>query len=72
MPKEHRAVMNPKFANWFLRSFVSKSHTVYDPFLGLGTTGSECNKLGINWFGSELIKEYAFMAHTSTGATLRA
>ena len=71
MPKNHKAVMNPLFASWFLKEFVPNDATVYDPFLGVGTTGVECNRLKINWFGSELIEEYALCAKNNTGANLK-
>ena len=71
MPKNHKAVMHIDLAYWFINSFVKKWQTVYDPFLGVGTTGAACNMNGINWFGSEIIGEYAWNAHTLTGATLK-
>ena len=32
----------------------SEGYTVYDPFMGTGTTGIACDKMGFNCIGSEL------------------
>lgn len=37
--------------------------TVYDPFMGSGTTAMACKKLGINFVGSELSKKYVEIAN---------
>jgi len=31
--------------------------TVYDPFMGIGTTSLSCKKRGLDWIGSEISKE---------------
>lgn len=50
----------------FSEDFVSKligiyfpiESTIYDPFMGIGTTARACKKLGRNYIGSELDKEH--------------
>lgn len=46
----------------FVRSMISNStnpgDTVFDPFMGSGTTGVACKELGLNFIGCETIKEY--------------
>lgn len=59
MPKEHKAVMKPEVARWFIEKFTQEGDTILDPFYGMGTTGIEAEKLGRKCVGIELQKEYA-------------
>ena len=54
----HRAVMHPDACGFLLDNFALESRTVLDPFMGLGTTGIECSKRGIDFIGIELDKQY--------------
>ena len=56
--KIHKAVMNPKVADWFIEKFTKEGDTILDPFMGLGTTGVSCKKYNRNFIGIELDKQY--------------
>lgn len=43
-----------------MHSFVGD--TIYDPFMGSGTTAKACQELGRNYIGSEISKEYCEIA----------
>lgn len=58
MPKNHKAVMNPKICKWFIERFTKKDDIILDCFMGLGTTGIICKKLNRSFIGIELDKEY--------------
>ena len=58
MPDDHKAVMHPKIASFFLENFSRENDTVYDPFMGTGTTATACIDLGLNCIGSEISEEY--------------
>jgi len=58
MNKEHKAVMNPVVAEFFINNFTNKNDLIYDPFMGCGTTAITCEENNRNYIGSEIIKEY--------------
>lgn len=62
MPKEHKAVMHPDVADWFIKTFTKEGETILDPFMGIGTTAVACVKNNRNYIGFELISEYCEMA----------
>ena len=62
MPEEHKAVMHPRVANWFIENFTKKDDIILDPFMGLGTTAISCINLKRNFIGFEISKEYCDMA----------
>lgn len=62
MPKNHRAVMHPDIARFFIESFTQEGDIVFDPFMGVGTTAKICKELNRHFIGCELIKEYCDMA----------
>ena len=43
-----------------LRDYAVKNDykTIYDPFMGSGTTAIACKSLGLDYIGSELDKDY--------------
>lgn len=45
-----------------LVDFAEADHLIYDPFMGSGTTAEACKKLGFNYVGSEISKEYCDIA----------
>lgn len=63
MPKEHKAVMHPDVAEWFVKQFTKHGETILDPFMGIGTTGASCVKSGRNYIGFEIVEEYCKMAN---------
>jgi site-specific DNA-methyltransferase (adenine-specific) len=58
MRKNHKAMMHPKAAKYFIENFTNKGDLIYDPFSGLGTTAIVCKKLNRFYLGSEIIKQY--------------
>lgn len=62
MPKEHKAVMHPDVADWFIKMFTKENETVLDPCMGVGTTAIACIKNGRNYIGFELCQEYCDIA----------
>ncbi len=56
--KLHKAMFPIELPLYILETFVKEGGTVADPFLGLGTTGRAAKRLGLNFIGVELDKEY--------------
>lgn len=56
--KSHGAIMNIKVAKQFISDFTKEGDTIYDPFMGTGTTARACKDLGRHYLGSEVSKEY--------------
>lgn len=65
MPKEHKAVMHPAIADWFITRFTKENETILDPCVGIGTTATTCIKNNRNYIGFEISKEYCEMAITN-------
>jgi site-specific DNA-methyltransferase (adenine-specific) len=58
MRKNHKAIMNPKVAEFFIEKFTQEGDIIYDPFMGCGTTAIVSKKLNRYYIGSEIVKEY--------------
>jgi site-specific DNA-methyltransferase (adenine-specific) len=56
--KNHGATFPEELANKIINNFSSPSNIIYDPFAGTGTTLLAAKKLGRNYIGSEINKEY--------------
>ena len=61
--KGHGAVMPTKLVRTILENFSTEGDTVYDPFMGAGTTGMVCAEMGRKWIGSEINPEYVKIAN---------
>lgn len=59
---KHPAPFPEKLAHDHIISWSNKGDIVLDPFMGSGTTGLACKKLGRNFIGIELDKEYCKIA----------
>ena len=46
-----------------LRKITKQGHTVFDPFMGSGTTAVACASLGLQWCGCELEPDYVAIAN---------
>lgn len=66
MPKEHKAVMHPDVADWFIKTFTQEGETVLDPCVGIGTTALACIKNNRHYIGFEIVKEYFNIANQLT------
>jgi site-specific DNA-methyltransferase (adenine-specific)/modification methylase len=62
MNKDHKAVMHEKTAEFFIENFTQKKDTIYDPFMGCGTTALVSRRLERNFIGSEILPEYCRIA----------
>lgn len=56
--KIHKAVMKQEVADWFIDNFTVDGDIIFDPFMGLGTTGIACKKFNRDFIGIEKNKEY--------------
>ena len=55
---KHPAVFPEVLANDHILSWSNEGDTIYDPFMGSGTTAVAVRKLNRNYIGSEISKEY--------------
>ena len=59
--ERHHPTQKPtELFKMILRDYAIKNDykTIYDPFMGSGTTAIACKSLGLNYIGSELDKDY--------------
>lgn len=56
--KIHKAVMKQDVSDWFIDKFTKEGMLVFDPFMGLGTTGISCVKTGRDFIGIEKDTQY--------------
>lgn len=59
--ERHHPTQKPvELFKMILRDYAVKNDykTIYDPFMGSGTTALACKSLGLNYIGSELDKDY--------------
>lgn len=50
--------MNPEVCQFVFESFCQEGQTVFDPFMGVGTTGVVAKDYGMKFSGVELDEEY--------------
>jgi len=60
--KEHTRGFPLKYPISVLNCF-EKAQTIFDPFMGSGTTAVACERLGRKWFGCELEPKYCAIAN---------
>jgi site-specific DNA-methyltransferase (adenine-specific)/modification methylase len=56
--KGHGATFPEELVRKILTNFGKEGDTVYDPFMGTGTTGKVAKDMGMNFIGSEISEEY--------------
>jgi site-specific DNA-methyltransferase (adenine-specific) len=59
---EHPAVFPESLVSDHILSWSNEGDIIYDPFMGSGTTAIAAKKLGRNYIGSEISKEYCAIA----------
>lgn len=67
--KIHRAVMHPDACDYILQNFCTTGDVVFDPFMGVGTTGVQSIKNGMGFIGAELNDDYFSIASERIGGT---
>ena len=60
---EHGAVFPEELVYTILENFTKEGNTIYDPFMGTGTTAVVSKKLKRNYIGSEISDEYIKVAN---------
>jgi DNA modification methylase len=50
--------MKQEVADWFIYNFTVDGDIIFDPFMGLGTTGISCKKYNRDFIGIEKNKQY--------------
>jgi len=60
---EHGAVFPEELIYTILENFTKEGNTIYDPFMGTGTTAVVSKKLKRNYIGSEISDEYINVAN---------
>lgn len=58
----HKATFPTEFAEWFIDNFTNSGETVYEPFLGSGTTLIACERLGRKCRAVEISPAYVAVA----------
>jgi DNA modification methylase len=56
--KEHGAAFPIELAKHFIKIYTNENDTVFDPFIGVGTTADACSLLNRNCIGFELNPDY--------------
>ena len=59
----HGAIFPEQLPFDLINAFSEKEALIYDPFMGSGTTGLVASKLGRNYIGSEISKDYVEIAN---------
>lgn len=67
----HPAVFPEKLAEDHILSWSNEGDTIYDCFMGSGTTAKISKKLNRNYIGSEISKEYCDIAEKRVEAVMR-
>ena len=62
----HEAEFPESLVERVLRLYSPPGGTVIDPFVGTGTTTAVAKRLGRNWLGVDISKEFAHMARRRT------
>tara|TARA_R110002167_G_scaffold5207_1_gene24396 strand:- start:72 stop:863 length:792 start_codon:yes stop_codon:yes gene_type:complete len=60
--KDHGAIFPEDLIETILENFTDEGDTVYDPFMGTGTTAVVAQDLNRNYIGSEIAEEYIKVA----------
>lgn len=55
----HRAITPFASASWIIDTWVDPGCLILDPFAGVGTIGLAAKQLGFDYFGSEMVPEFA-------------
>ena len=57
--KSFSYAMPTRIVELLIKNYTDKGDTVYDPFMGSGTTAEACVNTGRQWLGSEINQKYS-------------
>lgn len=60
--REHATQKPVKIMAWLIENYTHPGNTIFDPFMGSGTTGVACVQLGRNFIGCEIDPKYFAIA----------
>lgn len=69
---EHPCPKPIQLMRWCVMNFSLEGETVYDPFMGSGTTAVACIKEGRNYIGSEINPDYVSISNKRIKNTISA
>ena len=69
--KTHGAIFPEELVETILGNFTEKGATVYDPFMGTGTTAVVASCMDRQYIGSELLPEYFHFAGNALNANIK-
>jgi site-specific DNA-methyltransferase (adenine-specific) len=56
--RQHATQKPTKIIKWLIENYTSEGDTIFDPFMGSGTTGVACVQTGRNFIGCEIDEGY--------------
>ena len=68
--KQHSAVFPNELSDRIVKYYSFVNDTVFDPFMGIGTTGESCINFDRNFIGVELKRKYFKFAKRKLGDLL--
>jgi DNA modification methylase len=66
--KHHPTQKPVKLISYLIRKLLQEGMTVFDPFMGSGTTGVACVRAGLNFIGCEIHEPYFKIAQKRIAA----
>jgi len=63
--KNHSAAFPEELPSWFIKLFTKENDVVLDPFVGSGTSAVAAKKLGRNYIGIDIIREYCDLSENN-------
>jgi len=67
-PSIHPTQKPEKLINWCIENYSDNGSTIFDPFLGSGTTAVICEGTGRKWVGCEVAPKYCAIARKRIAA----
>ncbi len=61
--EKHKAIFPQKLVQTIIENFTKENDIIYDPFMGLGTTGIVAKSMNRKYIGSEISQDYVEIAN---------